>query len=116
MTEDDLEDLAVLLGEAAESGVGGPHARDRVGRGGAGGIDGGLQARDRLLDDGVEQRVLGREVQVEGADADVGRGRDVGHLGVVEPLPGQHADGRRQEIAPRPLAPPLDTVRRRHPE
>src|SRR5438093_750809 len=84
VTEDDLEDLAVLLDEAAESGVGGPHARDRVGRGGAGGIDGGLQARDRLLDDGVEQRVLGREVQVEGADADVGRGRDVGHLGVGE--------------------------------
>ena len=46
-------------------------------------------------------------MQVERADPDVGGGRDVGHLGVVEPFLREDPDRGGQEIAPRPLAPPL---------
>ena len=114
MAEDDPEDLAVLLREAAEGGVGRPDAGDGAARGVAGRVDGRLQAYDRLVDDGVEERLLGGKVEIEGADADVGGGRDVGHLGVVDSLFRQHPDGGRQELATRPLTPPLEAVRRRH--
>jgi len=49
-------------------------------------------------------------MQVEGADADVGRGRDVRDLGPVEALLGQHAGGGRQELLARALAPALEAI------
>src|SRR5213083_2000012 len=87
--------------DAAREKARGPLARS---------VHGCLQAAHGLLDDGVEERLLVGEMQVEGADADVGRGRDVRDLGPVEALLGQHPGGGRQELLARVLAPALEAT------
>jgi len=69
---------------------------------------------DRLLDDRVEEGLLVGEVEVEGADADVGGGRDVGDLGLVQTLLGQHPGGGGEQLLARALAPALEAVGQRN--
>src|SRR5205814_8257661 len=113
LPEDDLEDLAVVAREAEEGAVGGLDLLERPPGLLARGIDRRLEPAHGLLDEGVEEGLLVGEVQVEGADADVGRGRDVRDLRLVEALLGEDAGRRGEEVLARARAPALEAVRSR---
>ena len=65
-----------------------------------------------MLDQLDKDFVLGFEVQVEGAEANVGFGRDVGDARLMVALARDDALGRLDQIDARLLAPPIESIRR----
>ena len=64
-----------------------------------------------VLDQLDKDFVLGLEVQVEGAQADVGFGRDVGDSRLMVPLARDDTFGRLDQIDPRLLTAPIESIR-----
>ena len=60
-----------------------------------------------LSEQGKQQLLLAREVQVDGAVGDPGLARDLAHRGPVEPLTGEDPAGRCQDLCPPPIDPLL---------
>ena len=64
-----------------------------------------------MLDQLDEDFVLGLEVQVEGAQPDVGFGRDIGDSRLMVPLARDDAFGRLDQIDARLLTAPIESIR-----
>ena len=74
--------------------------RARIGVRGLGDADRFARGEGGLAHEVDEEGVLGREVQIEGTRADVGRGRDVRDLGAMKALRREQALRRPQQLAP----------------
>src|SRR4029077_8511135 len=109
--EDDLEYLAVLRGEPAERRGGRPGLPDGFVDAVSRAADGRLEPCHPVLDQGVVERLLRVEVEVEGPDAHVRRTRDVRDRR-GKALFGQHARSRGHQLCPRTLLATLESVAR----
>ena len=65
-----------------------------------------------MLDQLDKNFVLGLEVQVEGAEPDVGFGRDVGDAGLMIALARDDADGSLHQFDARLFTPAIEPIRR----
>jgi hypothetical protein len=107
VTEDDAEQVSVLLREAEERLASGTGTLNGIGGRRLQAIDLRFEQAHSILNHLEEQGFFGGVIQIEGAHRDPSFTRDVNDFRPVETVAGQDPTGCAQQILPRLLAPAL---------